>query len=289
MSTTAEWIGPWQRRLGELTLTCLTDRTYLLDGGAFFGVVPKTLWSKEAPADEYNRIRAGMNSLLVDVAGRRVLIETGCGNKLDEKTMRHAGVDPRRDFLRRLTAAGCEPPSVDVVINSHLHFDHCGWNTVLDESGALQPAFVNAEYCVQRVELEHAREQRERDRVSYLPPNYEPLLAAGRMHLLEGEVEILPGVSVEVLSGHTRGMQAILLRSAGETACYISDLMPTHWHLRPTWLMAFDLYPLETIANKHRVLERAAREHWLMVLTHDPQMPWGFVEHHDGTYRFVPA
>jgi len=287
-----EWTGPFLRRCGEAELTVLTDRTYFLDGGAFFGVVPKPLWSRHAPCDERNRVRTGLNSLLLRHAGKTILIETGSGNKLSPKQMENWGVDPRRDFLERMGAAGFHPSAVDLVINTHLHYDHCGWNTLRAADGAIVPAFPNAQYYVQRAEWEHAREQHERDRVSYLTDNYDPLVASGRMALLEGERELLPGLSVLPLPGHTRGLQGVLLRSGGETACYVSDLMPTHWHLQPSWVMAFDLFPLETVENKRKLLDQAAREHWLLVFTHDPEHAWGYVEPEQGAsgkFRFLPA
>lgn len=281
-----EWTGPFRRSCGDWELTVITDRTYTLDGGAFFGVVPKTLWNRQAPCDERNLIRCGLNSLVARRDNATVLIETGCGDKLDDKQMRVWNVDPRRDYLERLAAAGIAPDSVDIVINTHLHYDHCGWNTVR-RAGRVQPAFPRARYYVQRVEWEHARRQHERDRMSYLTDNYDPLLEAGRMNLLEGDRELLPGLKVAVLPGHTRGMQAVTIESAGETACYISDLLPTHWHIKPSWVMGFDLFPLETIDNKHRILARAARERWLMVFTHDPELPWSHVERAaDGHYAW---
>ncbi len=285
----SEWTGPFRRRLGDSELTVITDRTYFLDGGAFFGVVPKPMWNRATPADDQNRVRTSLNSLLVRHQNALVLIETGCGNKLTQKQMTIWGVDPRRDYLDRLRAAGYPPEAVSLVINTHLHYDHCGWNTIRTPDGALVPAFPNARYYVQRQEWEHAREQHERDRVSYLADNYEPLVAAGRMELVEGRRELLPGLELLPLPGHTRGLQGVVIRSGGQTACYVSDLMPTHWHLKPTWVMGFDLFPLETIDNKHRVLDQAVREHWLLVFTHDPEMPWGYVAREDGQYRFVPA
>lgn len=273
-----EWTGPFRRPLGDCELTVVTDRTYTLDGGAFFGVVPKSLWSRHAPCDERNLIRCGLNSLIVRRDRQLAVIETGCGNKLDERQMRHWGVDPRRDYPERLAAAGVAPEAVDLVINTHLHYDHCGWNTLRRPNGSLAPLFPRARYFVQRGEWEHAREQNERDRVSYLSENYDPLVDSGQMELLNGDRELAPGISVQVLPGHTRSMQAVLIRSGGQTACYISDLLPSRWHLKPTWLMAFDLFPLETIANKRRILDQALREDWLFVFTHDPEVPWARLE-----------
>ena len=277
------------RELGEARLTILTDRTYFLDGGAAFGVVPKPLWSRIAPADDLNRVRCSLNSLIVEINGQLIVVETGCGNKLNDKQVANAGLDPRRDYLERFAAAGFARESVTMVINSHLHYDHCGWNTVRASDGSVAATFPHARYHVQRDEWEHARLQLERDRVSYLTDNYDPLVSSGQMQLLTGDCELLPGISVMRLAGHTRGMQAIMVRSGGHTACYISDLMPTHWHLKPTWVMAFDLFPLETIANKHRILEQAASERWLIVFTHDPEHAWGYIESQGGHYAFVPA
>ncbi|MGH9416988.1 MAG: MBL fold metallo-hydrolase [Terriglobales bacterium] len=285
----SEWTGPFRRSLGEAELTVITDRTYHLDGGACFGVVPKPLWSPVAPADADNRVRCGLNSLLVRLDGRLLLIETGCGDKLSPKQRANGGVDPRRDYLDRMRAAGFEPEAVGIVINSHLHYDHCGWNTRRSPDGGVVATFPNARYYVQRQEWEHAREQHERDRVSYLTDNYDPLVSSGQMQLLDDDCELASGISVLRLPGHTRGMQAVLIRSGGETACYISDLIPTHWHVKPSWVMAFDLSPIETIDNKHRILDQAVREHWLMVFTHDAQHAWGYVEMHEGQFRFLPA
>jgi len=280
---------PLHRTLGDFQLTVVTDRTYRLDGGAFFGVVPKTLWNRETPCDDRNLVTTSLNSLVVQTGEHTVLVETGCGDKLNDVQMHHFGLDPRRDYLERLATAGVAPDAVDVVINTHLHYDHCGWNTRRRADGVVVPSFPRARYYVQRTEWERAREQHERDRASYLSENYDPLVDAGRMTLLEGDRELLPGITVEVWPGHTRGMQAVLVRSKGETACYVSDLMPTHWHLKPTWVMGFDLYPLETIANKHRLLERAARENWLLVFTHDPEMAWARVELRGGKPALVAA
>jgi glyoxylase-like metal-dependent hydrolase (beta-lactamase superfamily II) len=289
MMPTPEWTGPFHRRLGGSELTVVTDRTYTLDGGAFFGVVPKPMWSKLANADEQNRVRTGLNALLVRHNGTLSLIETGCGDKLSEKQMTNWGVDRRRDFLQRLQASGFPPASIDLVVNTHLHFDHCGWNTVRGSQGQLLAAFPKARYFVQRQEVEHAREQHERDRVSYLADNYEPLIASGQMELVEGRRELLPGIELVPLPGHTRGLQGVLIHSGAETACYVSDLIPTRWHIKPTWVLGFDLFPLETIENKHRILDQAARERWLMVFTHDPEWPWGYVEKSGNDYRVVAA
>src|ERR1700675_2383255 len=233
--------------LGDVELTVVSDGTYFLDGGAFFGVVPKTLWSKKVTADDQNRLDAGLNSLLVRTGDKNILIETGIGNKLPERLVQ-IFKQPAK-LLDNLHAVGVAPEDIDIVINSHLHFDHCGWNTIRRGSEIL-PTFPKAKYYAQAGEYEHGQLQLDRDRVSYLDENYGPLIRSGQMTLLRGDSEILPGIRTRVYSGHTANMQAIIIESKGQTACYTGDLVPTTYHLDPTWVMAFDLYPLETIENR---------------------------------------
>jgi glyoxylase-like metal-dependent hydrolase (beta-lactamase superfamily II) len=180
---------------------------------------------------------------------------------------------PQAKLLENLRAAECAPEQVDIVINSHLHFDHCGWNTVRDISGKIAPTFPNATYYAPRGEWEVGKLQRERDWVSYISDNYDPLISSGQMKLLEGGETILPGISVETFPGHTRSMVAIHIESEGQRACYISDLIPTTNHLDLTWGMSFDLFPLETIENKKRFYARAIPEKWMVIFTHDPKVP----------------
>jgi len=180
-------------------------------------------------------------------------------------------------LLENLSAAGFAPEDFDIVINSHLHFDHCGWNTVLRGS-AVVSTFPKAKYYVQQGEVEHGHLQTERDAISYISANYDPLVESGQMILLKGDQEIVAGISVKVFPGHTRHMQAIIIQSEGQTACYISDLIPTSAHLDPTWVMAFDLFPLETIDSRKRYYEKAIPEKWLTIFTHDPNIPWAYVE-----------
>jgi len=260
-----------QRTLGDFQLTHFTDGNYFLDGGAFFGVVPKVLWERKLQADASNRISAAMNSLLVRTGRHTVLIETGMGNKLPEK-MARIYAQPA-GLLDNLAAGGLRTEEVDVVINTHLHFDHCGWNTVRMDDKVVA-TFSNATYYVQEGEWQYAREQRERDRVSYISDNYDPLVSSGQMQLLRGNAEIVPGISVRVFPGHTRHMQAVIVRSGGHTACYISDLIPTTAHLDLTWVMAFDLFPLETIESRKEFYKSAVAENWLVAFTHDPNIAW---------------
>jgi glyoxylase-like metal-dependent hydrolase (beta-lactamase superfamily II) len=266
--------------LGDLDLTILTDGTYLLDGGAMFGVVPKPLWEKRTPANERNQILLGTNTVVVKTGNHTVVIETGIGNKLPEKLR---GIfDARQLLLQSFAAAQIKPEQVDIVINTHLHFDHCGWNTTRREDGSIAPTFPNARYFAHHGEVEHGHLQLERDAVSYISENYDPLIASGQMTLLDvpdgGNMEIVPGVSVEVFPGHTAQMMAVMLDSGGSRACYISDLMPTSAHLDVTWVMGYDLYPLTCIEQRKCFLSRAIPERWLVLFTHDHHHPMGYVE-----------
>ena len=264
---------PIRVTLGDFELTALSDGTYHLDGGAYFGVIPKTLWSRKVPANEKNLVRSGLNSVLVRTGEKNILIETGIGNKLPEKMAQIFGQPA--ELLDSLNSAGIAPEEIDIVINSHLHFDHCGWNTIRQGS-AIKPTFPRATYYVQEGEWKHAHEG-QRDSVSYLHENYDPLVESGKMQLLRGDQEIVPGISVEVFPGHTRDMQAITIRSGGKTACYISDLIPTSMHVEVNWVMGFDLYPIETIESRKRYYARAIPENWLTMFTHDPHVPWSYV------------
>jgi len=265
--------------LGDFELTVVSDGTYFLDGGAFFGVVPKTMWSKKAMPDEQNQLDAGLNSLLVRTGKKNVLIETGIGNKLPDKLVQ-IYKQPAK-LLDNLHAAGVAPEDIDIVINTHLHFDHCGWNTVR-RGDQIVATFPNAKYYVQKKEWEHGCLQLERDAISYMSPNYDPLIERDQMVLLDGDHELLPGISVKVVPGHTANMQAVIIESGSgpgrQKACYISDLIPTSMHLDLTWVMAFDLFPLQTIENRKKYYAWAISERWLTVFTHDDQTPWGYIE-----------
>ncbi len=262
--------------LGDCELIILSDGTYQLDGGAMFGVVPKVLWEKRTKADERNLLTLGLNSLLIRDGKRTVLVETGIGPKLNEKSREiHKN---QMLLMESFKQAGISPQEVKVVINTHLHFDHCGWNTYYNNDGKPEPTFPNATYYAQQGELDHAHEQHERDRVSYLTDNYDPLVRSGQMRLLRGNADIAPGISVEVYPGHTRDLQAVMVRAGDRVVCYISDLIPTSHHLDPTWVMGYDLYPLDSINNRHRFYKRAIPEKWLVVFTHDHEVPWAYVE-----------
>jgi glyoxylase-like metal-dependent hydrolase (beta-lactamase superfamily II) len=265
--------------VGDFEITVLSDGFYFLDGGAMFGVVPKPLWEKRAPADNENRILLGLNTVVVRTGKHIVAIETGIGNKLSDKLRGIYGAQEK--LPQAFSAAGIKPESIDIVINSHLHFDHCGWNTTRTPQGKIIPTFPNARYFAHRGEVEHGHMQLERDAISYISENYDPLVENGQMTLLDvkrGEAqEIVPGVSVECFPGHTSQLMAVHLDSAGRHACYISDLIPTSAHLDITWVMGYDLDPLTCIEERKRFYSRAIPEKWLVLFTHDHHNPFGYV------------
>jgi glyoxylase-like metal-dependent hydrolase (beta-lactamase superfamily II) len=260
---------------GDFELSIFSDGIYPLDGGAFFGVVPKIMWSRKVTSDERNYVQAGLNSLLIRTGKQNVLVETGMGNKLSDRMVKFYGQPAQ--LLASLAAGGVAPEDIDVVINTHLHFDHCGWNTVRKD-GKIVPTFPRAKYYAPEGEWQYARRPSERDAISYIPENYDPLVQSGQMTLLKGGEEIVPGISVKTFPGHTAHMQAVIVESGGRTACYISDLIPTMAHIDLTWGMAFDLYPLETIESKKQYYAKAVPEKWLTVFTHDARQPWAYVE-----------
>ena len=275
-------------KLGDLEIHLLSDGPFLLDGGAMFAVIPKPLWEKQARPDERNRIRLTMNCLLVRTAGQWVLIEAGAGDKLDAKRRDIFGLGGPPRLLDRISAEGVKPEDISLVLNTHLHFDHCGWNTRLVD-GRLVPTFPNARYAVQRGELEWAKHPTERDRGSYFAENYTPIEEAGKWWLLEGDGEVAPGIRVIRVPGHNRDMQCVRLDGGGQTIFLPVDLCPTHYHIPVPWVMSYDLYPVQTMENKKKWLAEAARGGWLCVLCHDADIPSGYLRGQEGKYTFEAA
>jgi len=265
-------------QIGSIRIHGIEAGVQQLDGGAMFGVVPKPLWERRIPADLRNRIPLALRCLLVEAPNALVLIDTGIGNKYGEKFADIYGVlnsgDPTRleDGIRD---AGFEPEDVDIVLSTHLHFDHAGGNTVRGEDGVIRPAFPNARYVVQKGELEFAHSQNERIRASYLLDNIEPVTEAGLWDLVEGEAEVTEGIRVVPTPGHTPHHQSVLVSSDGDTACFLADVCPTSAHLPLPWIMGYDLEPLLTLESKRSLWERARADDWLLVFEHDPRVPWG--------------
>lgn len=239
------------------------------DGGAFFGVVPKTLWSRKFQADELNRIAVAFNCYLVRTGEHSILIETGLGDKRDARAREFMNVPAVTENLpEALARRGVDPDAIDIVINSHLHWDHVGGNTILD-GDRVRPAFPRARYLASRGEWEHAHERHPRDSVAYEDANYDPLVESGQMTLVEGDYEVAPGVWMRRAPGHNRDMMVVTAESSGKTFCFFSDLMPTAAHVQPTWVGAVDLYPMTTVDNKIRWLAAAADGEWQCAFAHD--------------------
>jgi glyoxylase-like metal-dependent hydrolase (beta-lactamase superfamily II) len=263
--------------LGDFEVSLVRESVYWWDGGAFFGVVPKTLWSARIAPDELNRIPAGFNCYLVHTGDHVVLIETGGGDKMNARARERMKLPAEAPPLPETIARhGFDPESIDIVINSHLHWDHCGGNTIRC-GGEARPAFPRARYFAPRGEWEHAHERHIRDSVSYIDANYDPLVAAGRMTLVEGDCEVVPGVWMRRAPGHNRDMTVITAESRGETFCFVSDMVPTAAHLQPSWVAAFDLYPLESIETKMRWLQRAVEGHWICGFAHDIELDFAHI------------
>jgi len=266
-------------QVGDFALNLVRDSTYWWDGGAMFGVVPKTLWSRKTPADELNRVPLGFNCYLIRTGDHTILIETGGGDKMDPRARERTKLPPAADPLPEVIARhGIDPESIDIVINSHLHWDHCSGNTVLTPSGAV-PAFPRAHYFASRGEWEHAHQRHVRDSVAYIDDNYDPLLVSGRMTLVEDGHQVVPGVTLHRAPGHNRDMMVITAESRGQTFCFLSDMVPTAAHLQPTWIPGFDLYPLESIDTRTQWLTRAADEDWLCAFGHDPDIAFTRIAH----------
>jgi len=273
---------------GDLRLTILSAGTLWLDGGAMFGVVPKPLWAKLRPPDERNRIRLGMNVLLVEDGEKRTLIDNGAGLKWDEKQKDIYGFTLKspREFL---DPAGLTPADIDVVLDSHLHFDHAGGNTALDADGRLVPSFPNARYVVQKGELEFARSDNERIRASYIGDNFEPIAAAGMFDLVEGDARLDRRIEVLLAPGHTPFLHVPLIRTGEHTIAFLSDLTPTASHVPFPYIMGYDLEPLRTLESKKRILTTAAREGWRLVFEHDDDMPLAVLHEHNGKLKAAPC
>ena len=287
------------RTLGRFRIHALDAGLQRLDGGAMFGVVPKPLWEKRIPADERNRIPLAMRCLLVETGDALVLIDNGAGNKESAKFIDIYGLDnapsdrtagyPTR-LEEALAAAGFSADEVDIVIDSHLHFDHAGGNTfrVGEGDGDVRLSFPRARYVAQQGEFEWAHSRNERIQASYLRNNFDPVMEAGRLELVEGEAEIVPGIHMLRTPGHTPNHTSILIQSEDESACFLADLIPTAAHLPLPWIMGYDVEPLVTLETKRELLARARQENWLLVFEHDPAIGWGRLSQEDERPVLVP-
>ncbi len=265
-------------KLGAFDIDPVTDGRFRLDGGAMFGVVPKVLWERCCPADEQNRIQLGLNCLLIRAHGKHILVDTGLGTKTDGRFKAMFAVDRTPPLYESLTEQGVSTEDIHMVINTHLHFDHAGGNTMHHDDGRTVPAFPNATYVVQRGEYDDAVRANERTRASYRMENVTPVREANRWEFLDGDTELLPGLSVVVTAGHTSHHQSVKIESEGRIGFYLGDLIPTVSHLPLPYIMGYDLYPLQTLETKRWVLDRAFEEGWLLIFEHDPKIQMGYVK-----------
>ncbi|HUV36474.1 MAG TPA: MBL fold metallo-hydrolase [Patescibacteria group bacterium] len=268
-------------RIGEFTLTAVETGTFRLDGGTMFGVVPKVLWSTTNPADENNRIAMAMRALCIEGGDRRIVVDSGAGTKLNEKMIRNYVIDGVA-LGPALTGAGIDPETVTDAIATHLHFDHAGGFTYRDSDGAVRLALPRAIHYVQRRQWEAALHPNEKDRASFFPENYLKIGEEDMLELIDGEEEIIPGVTVIPTNGHTPGHQVVLIESNGERLLYCGDLIPLASHVNLPYIMSFDHLPLETLEEKRRILGLAADEGWILFFEHDPVIPACTVRRADG-------
>jgi glyoxylase-like metal-dependent hydrolase (beta-lactamase superfamily II) len=275
-------------KFGDYRVEIVQDTEFHLDGGAMFGVVPRKLWARECPPDDENRIRMNMNCVFIDTGAEKILIETGIGDKWTAKQVSMYGIDRVRPLSETLkTGTGVSADEITIVVNTHLHFDHAGGNTKLFD-GKPVASFPNARYFVSRAELEHADRPTERDRASYLPENWQPLVESGQLEAKDADYEVVPGLTMETIAGHNRSMQCWRLERDGKTMFGFADLVPMRTHVRLPWIMGYDLYPVETLDAKKRLIPQAARENWVCMFYHDPDEPLCRLEQHEKEFSPIP-
>jgi glyoxylase-like metal-dependent hydrolase (beta-lactamase superfamily II) len=281
-------------QIGDYRVEIIPDTEFRLDGGAMFGVVPRVLWERVCPPDEKNRIRLNMNCVFIDTGKERILIETGIGEKWSAKETEMYGIFREKPFAESLhEITGHSPEDITIVINTHLHFDHAGGNTILPGSppykggvaaasadgvvlspnGKPQPQFPNARYLVSKSEFAHAQNPHDRDRASYLPENWRPVQESGQLELMPDDYEPAPDLKIQTVRGHSETMQTWRLDRGGQTMYGFADLIPTRHHLPLPWIMGYDLYPTETLEFKKNILPTGVNEEWLCLFYHDFDQP----------------
>jgi glyoxylase-like metal-dependent hydrolase (beta-lactamase superfamily II) len=271
--------------LGRFELRPVLDGSFALDGGAMFGVVPKVLWERVAPPDARNRIRLAMRAWLVTGGAAVTLIDAGAGDKLDARAADIYGLDRTRHLDGSLAEIGLAPGDVDLVVASHLHFDHAGGFTARGADGAVRPRFPNARYSVRRGEWEDATHPHERNRASYFAENYVPLAEAGVLDLVDADGAVAPGLRLRRTGGHTRHHQIVEIESEGRVAVFAADLLPTAAHLPLAYIMGYDLYPMDTLAFKRAFLREAVEREYLILFEHDPVVAAAYLREEGGRIR----
>jgi glyoxylase-like metal-dependent hydrolase (beta-lactamase superfamily II) len=273
---------------GDFTLKIVPDAEFRLDGGAMFGIVPRVLWEKVAPPDDANRVRLGTNCLFIETANERILIETGIGAKWTEKQIKIYDIRREKPFAETLVErTGYAPEQITIVVNTHLHFDHAGGNTVWNSSGKTVPAFPNARYFISKSEFEHAENPTERDKGSYIADDFLPLKETGQLELKPDVYEVAPNLTMRQMRGHNGSMQTVEIKNGNEVFYGFADLIPTMAHVPLAWIMGYDLFPLETLANKKRLLPQAVKENWFCFFYHDVSTPLCRLMEQDGKIRTI--
>ena len=275
-------------KIGSTSIDVVTDGTFLMDGGAVFGQAPKTDWSLQAKPDRQNRVRLGLNCLLVQTDKMNILVDTGAGLKRTEKLKDDYGLNGNK-LVKGLKAVGVTGGDIDVVLLTHLHFDHSGGCTKLDSAGNAVPTFPKATYMVQRACWEEAINPNERQNGSLYPEDFMPLEKKGLLTLLDGDTEIAPGVVAKVTSGHSAGHQIVLVECGSERIAFLGDLIPTAYHLPLTRIAAFDQVPNDTLEQKRQLLKMAADGGWLLVFGHGIQHRAGYMEQRNGRATLRPV
>ncbi len=275
-----------RRTLGDVELITLSDGFLALDGGSMFGTVPRVLWEKRLPPDDANRIPLSMRPLIVRNGKQTMIIDAGCGDKMDAKSAQIYKLDRRYHLDHALAEAGLTVDDIDIVLASHLHFDHVGGFTAIGKGGAIVPRFPKAKYVAHRAEWEDATHPHERNRASYLQEDFVPLQDAGVLTLVDDGAEIMPGVRYRRSGGHTAHHQVVTIESGGKTAVFTADMYPTSVHAPDPWLMGYDLYPMDTLAFKRGFAREAIEREYLLFFEHDPSMAAGYLREKDGK-RFV--
>jgi len=275
-------------RLGEFEIFAFVESRMHLDGGAMFGVIPKKLWTRAITCDEHNLIALDLNLLLVKAHGKNILVDTGCGDVASPKERKIYGLSGTTDMEHNLEAAGVRPDDVDLVLLSHLHFDHSGGGLKRRPDGTVTTRFEHARYVVNAREWADATHPNERTAAAYIPEYLGAYADSGQVDTVEGDTEWLPGITLEHTGGHTAGHQAIVLRSAGQALGYYADIFPTRWHLKPAWVAAVDTHPLETMRAKKRILRACADLEIRVAFDHDLEVKLAWIRADNGTFRAEP-
>ena len=275
-------------KLGSTSISIVTDGSYLIDGGSVFGPVPKAEWEQHMKPDRKNRIRLGLNCLLIQLPDMNILVDTGAGSKRTDKLKDTYGLNGNK-LLRGLKKSGLTARDIDIVVLTHLHFDHGGGCTKLDRSGKAIPTFPRAKYMVQKSCWEEANTPNERAQQAYHPDDFVPLEENGVLEFLEGDTEIGPGVTTKVTNGHSDGHQIVLVERGGERIAYLADLIPTPYHVPLTHISATDQTPNDTLEQKRELVEMVADGGWLIVFGHAIDPSAAYVAQRNGRMQLRPV